>query len=85
MYPQRYRFPEQLKFKHLAKFELFIFPAGSGLPASGAYMKISARRYVSCTVAVVGVRIVPHIQAASVHTIGSINAAVSDQVTRHLA
>jgi hypothetical protein len=85
MYPQRYRFPEQLKFKHLAKHELFMFPAGAGLPASGPYMKISARRYVSCTVAVVGVCIVPHIQAAPVHSVGSINVVVSDQVTRHLA
>lgn len=80
----RYRFPEQLRFKHLAKHELFMFPAGHGTPAMGPYMKISAHRYVPATVQLIGERIVPAIQAAPVHHIGSINAAVTDRVTDHL-
>ena len=79
-----YRFPEQLKFKHLAKHELFIFPAAHGTPAMGPYMKISARRYVGASVNLIGEQIVPNIKAAPVYTIGSINATVSDRVTDNL-
>ena len=79
-----YRFPQQLKFKHLAKHDLFIFPAGNGTPAMGPYLKISARRYVNATVSLIGEKIVPTVQAAPVHHIGSINAAVSDRVTDSL-
>jgi hypothetical protein len=79
-----YRFPQQLKFKHLAKQELFIFPAAHGAPAMGPYMKISARRYVNAAVSLIGDKIVPVIDASPVHHIGSINAAVSDRVTDNL-
>ena len=82
--PTPYRFPQQLKFKHLAKHELFIFPAAHGAPAMGPYMKISARRYVSAAVSLIGEKIVPTIKSAPVHYIGSINAAVSDRVTDSL-
>ena len=76
----RYQFPEQLRFKHLARHELFFFPAGEGTPAMGPYMKISPRRYVEAKVSLVGERIVPEINSAPVHHIGSINANVSDCV-----
>jgi hypothetical protein len=79
-----YRFPQQLQFKHLAKHELFIFPAAHGAPAMGPYMKISARRYVEATVSLIGEKIVPNIKASPVHHVGSINAAVSDRVTDSL-
>ena len=79
-----YRFPEQLRFKHLARHELFVFPAGEFTPSMGPYLKLSARRYVGATVRMVGLRIVHEIKAAPVHTIGTINAPVSDRVTDHL-
>lgn len=79
-----YRFPEQLRFKHLAKHELFMFPAGHGTPAMGPYMKISARRYVPAKVRMVGLKVVPEIQASPVHHVGTINVPVSDRVTDHL-
>lgn len=79
-----YRFPEQLRFKHLAKHELFMFPAGDGSPSMGPFMKLSPRRYVGADVRMVGLRIVPEIKATPVHTIGSINCPVSDRVTDHL-
>lgn len=79
-----YRFPEQLRFKHLARHELFVFPAGNGTPAMGPYMKLSPRRYVPCRVELVGERIIAHVQAAPVLHIGSINAPVSDRVTDHI-
>ena len=79
-----YRFPEQLRFKHLAKHELFMFPAGDGTPSMGPYLKLSPRRYVAATVRMVGLRIVHEVKASPVHTIGSINAPVSDRVTDHL-
>lgn len=75
-----YHFPEQLRFKHLAKHELFVFPAGNGTPAMGPYMKISPRRYVEARVELVGTKVVPHIKACPVHQVGTINVAVSDRV-----
>jgi len=48
----------------------------------GPYMKISPRRYVEATVSIVGgTKIVPHIKASPVYTVGTINVAVSDRVT----
>jgi hypothetical protein len=77
-----YHHTQQLRFKHLAKHELFMFPAGNGTPQMGPYMKISPRRYVEATVSIVGgTKIVPHIKASPVYTVGTINVAVSDRVT----
>ena len=79
--PVPYRFPEQLRFKHLGRHELFVFPAGNGTPRMGPYMKLSARRYVPVRVVVMGMpwKLVPHIGAGVlVITVGSINAVVSD-------
>jgi hypothetical protein len=79
----RYHFPEQLRFKHLALNELFIFPAGNGTPRMGPFMKLSARRYVPVRVAVMGMpgRYVPTVPTgAQVVHIGSINAVVSDSL-----
>jgi hypothetical protein len=83
-----YRFPEQLRFKHLAKHELFMFTRCNGYPAEfqqGPFMKLSPRRYVAAKVRVVGLRIVPDIQACPVYQVESINAPVSDRVTDHLS
>lgn len=79
--PTRYRFPEQLRFKHLGRHELFVFPAGNGTPRMGPYMKLSARRYVPVRVAVMGMpgKLVPHVaDGAQVCMVGSVNAVVSD-------
>jgi hypothetical protein len=76
-----YRFPEQLRFKHLAKHELFYFPAGSSTPAMGPYMKLSPRRYVPVRLERRGLRYIPHVAAAPVHHVGSINAAVTDRIS----
>lgn len=80
----RYRFPEPLRFKHLNRHELFMFPAGDGTPAMGPYMKLSARRYIAARVELVGERLVPHIADRPVLHVGSINALVSDRVTDHI-
>jgi len=76
----RYRFPETLRFKHLARHELFFFPAGHGTPQSGPYMKISARRYVPVRIERRGLKYIPHIQAAPVHHVGTINVPVCDNL-----
>lgn len=80
--PVRYRFPEQLRFKHLSRHELFMFPAGNSTPAMGPYMKLSARRYVPVDVSWIGgVKAVPNIRAgARVIHVGSVNTVVTDQV-----
>jgi len=78
-----YHHTQQLRFKHLAKNELFVFPAGNGTPQMGPYVKISPRRYVEATVSIIGgTKIVPRTKEASpIHTVGTINVAVSDRVT----
>ena len=78
--PVRYRFPEQLRFKHLARHEVFFFPAGHGTPVSGPYMKLSARRYVPVRLERRGLKYTPHIQAVPVHHVGTVNVAVCDNL-----
>ena len=77
-----YHHTQQLRFKHLAKHELLVFTAGNGTPQMGPYMKISPRRYVEATVSIIGgTKVIPHIKASPVYTVGTINVAVSDRVT----
>lgn len=76
-----YQFPGKLMFKHLAKHELFVFPAKYGTPIMGPYIKLSARRYAEASITLRGTKIVPHIKAAPVLKVTSINAEVSDRVT----
>jgi hypothetical protein len=79
--PAPYHHTEQLRFKHLNRRDLFVFPASSTTPFMGPYMKLSARRYVA--VRITGsLKLTPHIDAgAIVHHIGSVNACVSDRVS----
>jgi hypothetical protein len=79
--PVRYHHTEQLRFKHLGRHELFMFPGGHGTPAMGPYMKLSARRYVPVRLERRGLQYIPHIAAVPVHQVGSINAAVTDRIS----
>lgn len=77
----RYRFPEQLRFRHLKVGELFRFPANAAHPfALGPFVKLSARKYQPCEVWVTGGLRVKHSVTGAPILIGSINAAVSDRV-----
>lgn len=79
--PVPYKFPEQLRFKHLARHELFFFPAGNGYPIMGPYIKLSARRYVPVRIELRGLKYIPHINGSlAVCHVGSVNAIVSDRI-----
>jgi len=79
--PTLYRFPEQLRFKHLSRHEMFFFPAGNGTPMMGPYIKLSARRYVPVRIETRGLKYVPHINGSDrVIHVGSVNAIVSDRI-----
>ena len=80
--PTRYRFPEQLRFKHLGRHEMFYFPAGNGTPIMGPYIKLSARRYVPVRIESRGLKYIPHINGSDrVIHVGSINTLVSDRIS----
>ena len=78
-----YRFPEQLRFKHLKTGELFcLLPAGghwSDAPVAGPYRKVSPRRFVPVQVRTSGLRVIADpISGAPVWAIDSVNAPVTD-------
>ena len=79
-----YRFPETLRFKHLKVGGLFLFsPLPGYREPRREYKKISARRYVPVKVRLCGVK-VKHDVTGEPILIGTVNAAVTDQVTLYL-